>query len=111
MVLKCPFSALLHKKSPKCVSIPGILLFVNQKSYHFKTAQHLKRVEIFVSQGKKRRNTLCISSIFNAERLEIVPFRALLPYEVLPNQFAASDRVDYSVVKHFQNGYGRTTLP
>jgi len=41
MVLNGPFSAELHKKFPKCVSIPGILLFVNRKSYHFKTALHL----------------------------------------------------------------------
>jgi len=47
--------------------MPEILLFVNQKSYHFKTAKHLKTVEISASQGKKRRNTWCISSIFNAE--------------------------------------------
>jgi len=30
-VLNCPFPAILHKKFPKCVSIPGILL---SKEYH-----------------------------------------------------------------------------
>ena len=40
-VLNDPFSSILHKKFPKCVSIPGILLFVLKKSYHFKTASHL----------------------------------------------------------------------
>jgi len=37
-VLICPFPAILHKKFPKCVSIPGILLFVLPKSCYFKTA-------------------------------------------------------------------------
>jgi hypothetical protein len=41
--LNGPFSPKLHKKSPKCVSIPGILLFVYTKNYHFKTALHLER--------------------------------------------------------------------
>jgi len=64
-VLNGYFSAILHKKFPKCVSIPGILLFVLQKSYHFKTAQHLWIVEICARQGKKRRNPLWIASIFD----------------------------------------------
>ena len=38
MVLNVHFSAQLHKKIPKCDSIPGFLLFVNLKSFHFKTA-------------------------------------------------------------------------
>ena len=40
-VLNGPFPSILHKKFPKCVSIPGILLFVLKKSFHFKTAKHL----------------------------------------------------------------------
>ena len=66
-VLNEPFSPILHKKFPKCVSIPGILLFVLQKSFHFKTASHLKKAESHVSQGKKRRNPLWIASFFNAD--------------------------------------------
>ena len=65
-VLNKPFSPILHKKFPKCVSIPGILLFVLKKSSYFKTASHRKKVEILARQGKKRRNTWCIASIFDA---------------------------------------------
>jgi hypothetical protein len=43
-----------------------ILLFVNRKSYHFKTAQHLQRAGISARQVKKRRNPLWIASIFDA---------------------------------------------
>ena len=37
-VLNGSFFAIWHKKFPKCVSIPGILLFILQKDCHFKTA-------------------------------------------------------------------------
>ena len=40
---------MLHKKSPEYVSIPVILLFVNQKSYHFKTALQTKNDTGFIS--------------------------------------------------------------
>ena len=66
-VLNDPFSPILHKKFPKCVSIPGILLFVLKKSYHFKTALHLEKAEICINQGKKTRNPLWIVSLFNAD--------------------------------------------
>ena len=48
LVLNGPFSPILHKKSPKCDSIPEILLFALKKSSHFKTAQHLKTAGICV---------------------------------------------------------------
>ena len=66
-VLNGSFSPILHKKFPKCVSIPGILLFVLKKSYHFKTEKHLEKVEIRFNQGKKTRNPLWIVSLFNAD--------------------------------------------
>jgi len=47
-VLNGSFSPILHKKFPKCVSIPGILLFALKKSFHFKTAQHLKGAAVRV---------------------------------------------------------------
>jgi len=65
--LNKPFSPILHKKFPKCVSIPGILLFVLKKSSYFKTASHRKKVEILVKQGKKAQEYFaCIASIFDA---------------------------------------------
>ena len=45
-VLNGPFPPKLHKKIPKCVSIPGIFLFVYMKDYRYKTALHLKRAII-----------------------------------------------------------------
>jgi hypothetical protein len=48
---------------PKCVSIPAILLFVNQKSYHFKTALHLKRAAIGADKVKNA-GILCVLRVF-----------------------------------------------
>ncbi|MBR3978729.1 MAG: hypothetical protein IKJ94_03800 [Oscillospiraceae bacterium] len=69
-----PFSPKLHKKFPKCVSIPGILLFVYAENYHFKTALHLERQGICARQGKKRRNPWWIVSIFDAVWRKFMPF-------------------------------------
>ena len=41
LILNGPFPPKLHKKFPKCVSIPGTFMFVYPKNYHFKTALHL----------------------------------------------------------------------
>jgi len=56
---------------------------VSLKTY-FKTVQHLKKTDVPASQGKKRRNTLCIASIFNAEWQEQMLFQAIFSNKVLP---------------------------
>jgi hypothetical protein len=73
-VLNGPFSPKLHKKFPKCVSIPGILLFVYTKNYHFKTALHLERLVLCARHGKKRRNPSWIASIFDTVWCKETPF-------------------------------------
>ena len=75
---------MLHKKFPKCVSIPEILLFILKKSSYFKTALHRKKAEILARQGKSAGIIGVLPAFLTTYGMNKRLFEAIYPYAALP---------------------------